>query len=169
MAMTGQPEELEVSQGKSIGELGRDALWFGLHTLLAVLLLALVWGIITLTQPDPDATSPKVFATALAFLVPMVGGFIIARILRNRSQAQVARYIWISGLLFFAAVCVWVLDLPTGPGLCEACGPVEKLWRTFFAIDNGSGLMGGDGLLVGAWVPLSMLGYAAGAALGLEV
>jgi hypothetical protein len=28
--------------------------------------------------------------------------------------------------------------------------------------------MGGDGLLVGSWAPLSMIGYAVGAALGLE-
>jgi hypothetical protein len=169
MAITGQSEELEVSHGKSIGDLGNDALWFGLHTFFAVGILAAVWGVITLSQPDPDSTSPKVFATALAFLVPMVGGFLIVRLQRSRRHAEVARYVWISGLLLFAAVCVWVLDLPTGPGLCETCGTVEKLWRTFFEINHGSGLMGGDGLLVGAWVPLSMLGYAAGAALGLGV
>jgi hypothetical protein len=40
---------------------------------------------------------------------------------------------------------------------------------TFFAINHGSGLMGGNGLLLGAWVPLSVLGYAAGAAFGLDV
>jgi hypothetical protein len=169
MALTRQSDEFEAPQNKSMGELGRDALWFAIHTLLAVLILALVWGVITLMQPEPDSATPKVYATALAFVVPLIGGFLIARIERNRSQAQVARYVWISGLLFFAAVCVWVLDLPTGPGLCENCGPIEKLWRTFFAIDHGSGLMGGNGLLVGAWVPLSMLGYAAGAAIGLNV
>ena len=53
----------------------------------------------------------------------------------------------------------------TGPGLCESCGATEKLWRTFFTFNNGSGLMGGDGLLIGAWIPLSMLGYAIGAKL----
>jgi len=165
MTVTRKSVQLDAAQGKCIGELGREALWFGVHTLLAVFILALVWGVITLSQPNPNSASSKVYATALAFLVPMVGGFIIARIHSN----PVARYVWISGLLLFGAVCVWVLDLPTGPGLCETCGPVEKLWRTFFVIDHGSGLMGGDGLLVGAWVPLSMLGYAAGAALGLEV
>jgi len=65
-------------------------------------------------------------------------------------------------------VCVWVLGLPTGNGLCENCGPVEKLWRTFFTFDHGSGLMGGDGVLVGAWIPLSMISYAIGAKLALE-
>jgi len=76
--------------------------------------------------------------------------------------------VWISGLLTFCIVCVWVLDLPTGPGLCENCGAVEKLYRTFFDIDHGSGLMAGDGLLVGTWIPLSMIGYAIGAKIGLD-
>jgi hypothetical protein len=121
-------------------------------------------------QPEPDSATPKVYATALAFVVPLIGGFLIARIERNRSQAQVARYVWISGLLFFAAVCVWVLDLPTGNGLCESCvnEPVQKLWRTFFSFNHGSGLMGGDGVLVGFWMPLSMIGYAVGAKFGLD-
>jgi hypothetical protein len=163
--MIRQADELELAQGKSMAELVSDALWFLLHTLFAVLIFAVVWAVFTLNHPDPESATPKVLATALAFLVPMVGGFIIARMQRN----PVAAYVWISGLLLFAAVCVWVLDLPTGPGLCEACGAIEKLRRTFFTISDGSGLMGGDGLLVGTWIPLSMLGYAAGAAFGLEV
>jgi hypothetical protein len=169
MATTRQRAELEAAQVKSIGDLGNDALWFAIHTLLAVLILAVVWGVITLTGPDPESAEPRIFATALAFVIPMIGGFVIVRMQRNIQRAEVARYVWIAGLLLFAAVCVWVLDLPTGPGLCETCGAIEKLSRTFFSVDNGSGLMAGDGLLVGTWVPLSLFGYAAGAALGLKV
>ena len=99
----------------------------------------------------------------MAFLVPMFGGLVIARIQQNR----VARYVWISGLVIFSIVCVWVLDLPTGNGLCETCGALEKLRRTFFTFTHGSGLMAGDGLLVGAWIPLSMISYAIGARFGL--
>jgi hypothetical protein len=80
---------------------------------------------------------------------------------------EVASYVWISGLVFFSIVCVWVLDLPTGPGLCEDCGAIDKLWRTFFSIRHGSGLMAGDGLLFGSWIPSSMIGYAVGAHFGL--
>jgi hypothetical protein len=149
---------------RSAGELAGEALWFALHTLLAVVLLAVVLGLMTLAHPDPDSASPKIFATALAFLAPLIGGFVVARIWPNPA----ARYVWISGLLLFSAVSVWVLDLPTGNGLCEGCGATEKLWRTFFSIRHGSGLMGGDGLLAGAWAPLSMIGYAIGAARGLE-
>lgn len=154
----------DISQDKSVGDLGRESIWFLTHTLLAVVLLGLTIGAMTLNHPDPDSTMPKLAATVLALMVPMLGGFFIARIQQN----HIARYVWISGLVMFSVVCVWVLDLPTGNGLCETCGAVEKLWRTFFTFSYGSGLMGGDGLLVGAWIPLSMIGYAIGAAFGLE-
>ena len=154
----------DISQGKSIGELGLEAFWFLTHSGLAFLFLVLVIGVMTLTHPDPDAIEPKLLGTILALLVPMVGGFLIAR----SQQNDIARYVWISGLVVFAVVCVWVLDLPTGNGLCENCGAIEKLWRTFFTFNHGSGLMGGDGLLVGAWIPLSMMAYAIGATFALK-
>ncbi len=157
-------EDFEVAQGKTAGDLGQEALWFFLYTVFAVLVLfAVVFGIY-LTHPDPDAPGPKILGTVLGFLVPMIVGFIIAKVRPDR----IARYVWISGMLVFAIVCVWVLDLPTGVGLCDKCGAVEKLYRTFFDINHGSGLMGGDGLLVGTWIPLSMIGYAIGARVGLS-
>lgn len=156
--------DLDISQDKSVADLGRESLWFLAHTLLAVILLAVVLGVMTLAHPDPDSATPKLVGTVLAFLVPMIGGFLVARVQQN----QVARYVWIPALVLFSIVCVWVLDLPTGNGLCETCGAIEKLWRTFFTFSHGSGLMSGDGLLVGAWIPLSMIGYAIGAGLGLE-
>lgn len=149
----------DITKGKSLGDLGLEAFWFILHTLLAVLFLAIAVGGMSLTHPDPDAIPPKVLGTALAFLVPLVGGYILVRMKRN----EIAGYVWISGLLLFSVVCVWVLDLPTGNGLCEKCGAVEKLWRTFFDITHGSGLMGGDGLLIGSWTPLAMIAYSMGA------
>lgn len=156
-------DEYEVSLGKSAGDLGREALWFSLHTIFAVLVLLAVVFSISLLHPDPDEVKYKLLGTALAFLVPMIAGFIIAKVQHERT----AKYVWISGMLTFAIVCVWVLDLPTGVGLCENCGAIAKLYRTFFDINNGSGLMGGDGLLIGTWVPLSMIGYSIGARFGL--
>jgi hypothetical protein len=157
-------KDQDISQDKSIGDLGRESLWFLTHTLVAVLFLAFVLGVMSLNHPDPDSVMPKLLGTALVFIVPLFGGFVIARVQQN----DIARYVWISGIVIFSVVCVWVLDLPTGKGLCETCGAVEKLWRTFFTFTHGSGLMGGDGLLVGAWVPLSTIGYAIGARFGLE-
>ncbi len=152
------------AKDKTVGDLGREAFWFLTHTLLAVAVLAIVIGMMSLMHPDPESSAPKLLGTLLAFFVPMVGGFLISRMQQN----EVSRYVWISGLLMFSVVCVWVLDLPTGNGLCESCGALDKLWRTFFDIGHGSGLMGGDGLLVGTWIPLSMIGYAVGSQFGLE-
>jgi hypothetical protein len=157
-------KEQDISQDKTLGELGRESIWFLAHTALAVIFLAVALGIVSLNHPDPDSAQPKLIGTVLAFLVPLVGGFLVARMQHN----DIARYVWISGVVLFSVVCVWVLDLPTGNGLCESCGAAEKLWRTFFTFSHGSGLMGGDGLLVGAWIPLSMFGYALGAGFGLE-
>ena len=148
----------DISKDKSVGDLGLEAFWFTAHTVLALSALAAVVGGMSLMHPDPDSSSPKMLGTLLAFFVPMLGGFVISSLQKN----DVSRKIWISGLLLFSVVCVWVLDLPTGPGLCEKCGLVERLYRTFFFIDGNSGLMGGDGILIGAWMPLSMIGYAVG-------
>jgi hypothetical protein len=156
--------ERDISQDKTPGDLAREALWFLTHTLIAFVLLAIVVGVMSLNHPDPDSSTPKLLGTILAFLAPMIGGFLLARIHHN----NIATYTWISGLVIFSIVSVWVLDLPTGKGLCENCGAVEKLWRTFFTFHHGSGLMGGDGLLIGTWLPLSMISYAIGAKLARE-
>jgi hypothetical protein len=156
--------ERDISQDKTPGDLAREALWFLTHTLIAFVLLAIAVGVMSLNHPDPDSSAPKLLGTVLALLAPMAGGFLFARIHHN----NIASYIWISGLVIFSVVCVRVLDLPTGTGLCENCGAVEKLWRTFFTFTHGSGLMGGDGLLMGAWIPLSMIGYAVGAKFALK-
>jgi hypothetical protein len=152
-------DSIDSPPSKSLADLSREALWFCIHTLIAVVMLALVVITMTLARPNPDTLTPKIVGTVLAFLVPLVCGFLVAQSRQNR----IARHVWISGLLTFSVVSVWVLDLPTGKGLCEKCGAVEKLWRTFFAINHGSGLMAGDGLFVGTWVPLAMIGYALGA------
>ena len=156
-------DELDAYQGKSVGELGWEAGWFVLHTLIAIAILALIlFGGMAL-HASPDTASPKMVGTFLAILLPFLVGYVIAKLRHD----FVARNVWISGLLLFAIVCVWVLDLPTGNGLCEHCGAMDKLTRTFFSIDNGSGLAGGWGLVLGAWLPLSLLFYALGAHLGL--
>lgn len=157
-------DDFDVSQGKTAGDLGKEAVWFTLHSLFAVLVLLVILVAFWVAHTDPDSTNPKILATALAFLLPLAAGFLINHIRQDRT----ARYVWISAVLLFSIVCVWVLDLPTGNGLCEHCLAVEKLTRTFFDINHGSGLMGGDGLLVGTWIPLSMIGYAVGARMGYD-
>jgi hypothetical protein len=156
-------EDFEISQGKSIGDLGREALWFSAHTIFAVFTLFGIVAVMWMFHPNPDSSNPKLLATLLAVLIPMIVGFLITKVTTN----DIGRYVWISGLLIFAIVCVWVIDLPTGPGLCEHCTLIERLWRTFFDFQHGSGLMGGDGPLIGAWIPLSLFGYAFGSKMAI--
>ena len=157
-------ESVEIRGNKSLNDLSREALWFALHTVIAVLVLFLVVAAIALLHADPESSTPKILCTGLAFLVPLAVGAIASRI----HPDNVSAYVWISGLLMFLVTCVYVLDLPTGNGLCDGCvnRPLEKLWRTFFSISNNSGLMAGDGIFVGTWIPLAMIGYAVGARLG---
>jgi hypothetical protein len=154
-------ESVEIRGNKTTGDLLREAGWFLLHTILAVLVLVVIVAAFWLAQADPDSSTPKMLCTALALIIPGVAGYFAARV----TPDGIATHIWISGLLFFLVVCVYTLDLPTGNGLCNGCGAVDKLWRTFFSINKNSGLLGGDGLLIGTWIPLSMIGYAIGARL----
>ena len=159
-------EEIEFSQGKSAGLLGHEALWFFLHTLFALFTLVVMIVIIGLFGPDANASGPKLFGTFFAFVLPLIVGYLVAK----RQGDEIATYVWISGLLIFAVACVWVIDLPTGNGLCDDCAGhiFYRLQRTFFSIDHGSGLLAGNGLAIGAWVPLSMFGYAIGARTALN-
>jgi hypothetical protein len=152
-------ESVVIRGNKTTGDLAREAGWFVLHTLMAVLVLVLIVAVFWLVHADPDESLPKILCTVLALIVPMGAGFVVGRMV----PGTVASHVWISGLLFFLVVCVYTLDLPTGNGLCNGCGAVDKLWRTFFTIEKNSGLLGGDGILIGTWIPLSMIGYSIGA------
>jgi hypothetical protein len=151
----------ELAEDKTPGQLLKEALSFLLHMVISMLVLLAVGGVITLAQPQSFSMA---LAAALAFVVPALAGFVIARI-RNDS---VARYIWIAGILWMSIVMVWVLDMPTGPGLCEKCDAGNKIWLSFFDFTHDSGLINGLGRVVGTWPALAMVGYAIGAGFGLK-
>ena len=94
------PGPHDITQGTSPGDLGREAVTFLFHTFMALVLLGAVIVGMTMNHPDADAVNPKLLATVLAFIVPMVGGFFIAR----RQQNDIASYVWISGVVVFAVV-----------------------------------------------------------------
>lgn len=157
----------EVSRDKSMGDLGWEAIWFTGHSLLALITLAFVVALMAFFHPTPEATAPMLFAMLLALVFPLAVGFVVA----NRTRNMIGRYVWVTALVLFVAACVWVINLPTGPGLCATCGPghlPERIWRTFFAFNNGSGLLDGEGILIGCWMPLALIGYAIGSRLGLD-
>jgi hypothetical protein len=151
----------EQTGGKSPSELMAEAFWFFAHTLISLVVYVALVAAIQLARPQSFS---MLLATGLAFGVPAVAGFIIALIWPN----EIARYIWIFGLVWFSIVCVYVLDLPTGPGLCEHCGAVSKLWQTLVTFDHPSGLFYGSGNAFGTWPALANIGYAIGAKFGLK-
>jgi len=157
-------DDFEISPGKSLGDLGKEAIWFFVHSVIALIcMVATILGMSPFVHTQGEVGSVEI-GTLLCVLVAFVVGFLITKMTGN----EIARYVWITGLLLFAAVCVWTLDLPTGNGLCEGCGPIDKLWRTFFSVSNGSGLMAGQGIMVGTWAPLSLVFYAIGSSFGLS-
>ena len=157
-------DDFEISPGKSLGDLGKEAIWFFVHSVIALIcMVATILGMSPFVHTQGEVGSVEI-GTLLCVLVAFVVGFLITKMTGN----EIARYVWITGLLLFAAVCVWTLDLPTGTGLCEGCGPIDKLWRTFFSVSNGSGLMAGQGIMVGTWAPLSLVFYAIGSSFGLS-
>src|SRR6202012_4277535 len=66
------PNQRDISQDKTVGDLAREAALFLTHTLVAVILLAIAIGSMSLNHPDPDSTTPKLLGTVLALLVPMI-------------------------------------------------------------------------------------------------
>jgi len=98
----------EQTGGKSPGELVAEAFWFFAHTFISLAVYAAL--VIAIQMVRPESFS-QLLATVMAFTVPAIAGYIIALIWPN----EIARYVWIFGLIWFSIVCVYVLDLPTGP------------------------------------------------------
>ena len=100
----------------------------------------------------------------LSFAVPLVVGFIVARI----HPSEMATAVWLLGLIWAMIVGLYVLDLPTGPGRCFQCGAIDKLSRTFFSLPGPSGLMDDDGPFISTWPAAALVGYSIGALLAIR-
>jgi hypothetical protein len=164
MAMLDEVPELHEAYkgGKPMGRIVAEIIRFFVHSFIPILIVAgffLGTSDLHLSVPIPELV-----CAAFAFVVPALFGVVIALIWKDR----VAMYVWIMGLLWFSIISVFVLDMPTGPGLCEHCGAGQKLWLTFFDMTQDSGLMNNNGRLVGTWPTLSLIGYSLGARLVLK-
>lgn len=137
-------------------EMFAQAMWFLLHSLFSLL----AWGVlmvgITLIQPG---SMPAMWTLALSTAFPMLAGFVLVKI----RDSDVATLTWLAGLVWFMIVGLWILDMPTGPGACYQCYPGDKLWYTFFSFHWDSGMIDGQGRLVGTWPTAAMIGYSIGA------
>jgi hypothetical protein len=141
--------------------LSRQALSFGLHTILAVgawLLLMLAGYAL-----NPVSVSQSI-VLLLSITIPMIAGNIVTRFRRDEMAMQV----WLVGLIWLLIVSLWVLDMPTGPNECFQCGATEKLTRTFFSLPRPSGLIDDNGPFFGTWPAAALLGYSIGARLALR-
>jgi hypothetical protein len=139
----------------------RQALSFCLHIFLSLLIYAGIFLGITYFNPSDW---PALATTLLVFVLPLVIGFGI----HLRSTSTEAGHIWIAGVVWLLMVIVYVLELPTGPGSCEHCTAVSKIWLTLFDLNTDSNLIGGAGRVIGTWPALAVIGYSVGAGLSLR-
>jgi hypothetical protein len=150
-------EEEEASESK----LSRQAVWFFVHTILALgAWIALMLAGYALNP----AGVPQIAILALSIAVPLVVGLIVTRI----RQDEIAASVWLIGLIWILIISLWVLDMPTGPNACFQCGAMEKITRTFFSLPSASGLIDNDGPFLGTWPAAALIGYSIGAKLGLR-
>jgi hypothetical protein len=152
---------LHSEQEPANSKLGQQALWFFIHSVLAIASwLGLMWvGYIV----NPAAV-PQTVILFMSIVVPLAVGGLVTRF----RQDDMAPLVWLVGLIWLLIVSLWVLDMPTGPNQCFQCGATEKLARTFFSLPKPSGLIDNDGPFLGTWPAAALLGYAVGARLALK-
>jgi hypothetical protein len=146
---------------QSTSKLSRQAVSFFLHSLLA---LGSWMALMLLGYAIDPAGVPQLVILLLSAAVPLVVGFLVARI----HPTEMATLVWLLGLIWFLIVCLWVLDMPTGPNQCIQCEATEKLTRTFFSLPSPSGLIDNDGPFIGTWPAVALFGYSIGAKLGFR-
>jgi len=149
----------DVDEGSE--KLSRQVVSFFLHTFIALgAWLALMLAGYAL---NPASVSQMVIL-ALSLVVPLVVGYLVARVKPDEMAAQV----WLAGLILLLIICLWVLDMPTGPNACLDCSATEKLTRTLFSIPSPSGLIDNNGPFFATWPAAALLGYSIGAKLVLR-
>lgn len=141
--------------------LPRQALWFFLHTLIALGTWAALMAVGYALNPQGV---PQWAILALSIAVPLLVGAIVTKM----RQDDMATLVWLLGLIWILVVGLWILDMPTGPNQCYQCGAAEKLTRTFFSVPQPSGLIDDDGPFFGTWPAAALIGYSIGARLALR-
>lgn len=160
--MAVETDEIEIfDEEERVATLGEQALWVLLHLLLAAGSWAAMMMAITLAKPD---YVPVMVTLALSFALP----FLVGNLFTRWKQNDMAPYMWLVGLIWFLIICLWVLDMPTGPNQCYHCDASQKLWLTFFSPSEDSGLIDNEGRMVGTWPAIAFIGYGIGSRLALK-
>jgi hypothetical protein len=141
--------------------LSNQAITFFLHTFFALgawIAMMLVGYAINPTYV------PQAIVLGLSILVPMFAGNLIVKFKPN----EMSMHVWLAGLIWFLMICLWILDMPTGPNACFECDATAKVMRTLFSFPSPSGLIDNNGPFFGTWPAAALLGYSLGARLGLR-
>lgn len=134
---------------------------FAAHTLLALL----VWAVLMLAGYALNPVNASQWLIlALSLTLPFPVGFLINR----RSQQEMAATIWLAGVIWTLIVCLWILDLPTGPNACAQCTAADKLARSLFSFPTPSGLLDDNAPFLATWPAAAMIGYSIGARLAMR-
>jgi hypothetical protein len=160
--MTTEAEEVEIlEEEEKVTNLAEQALWVLIHTLLAAGTWAAMMLLITFAKPE---YVPVMVTLALSFTVPFVVGNIFTRIKQN----DMAPYTWLIGMIWFLIICLWILDMPTGPNQCYHCDASQKIYLTFFSPNEDSGLIDNEGRFIGTWPAAAFIGYGIGSRFALK-
>jgi hypothetical protein len=144
----------------SSDKLSQQAISFFLHILFALC----AWFAFMLAGYAVDRPVSQSIILLLSILVPLFVGNLITRVKAD----EMASHIWLAGLVWLLLICLWILDMPTGPNACFECGATEKLTRTLFSMPRPSGLIDNNGPFFGTWPAAAMAGYSIGARLALS-
>ena len=156
-------EEIEIfEEEEPRSNLGEQALWVLIHTLLAVgSWIAMMLIITFVIRPD---SIPVMLTLLISFFLPFAVGNIFTRIKQN----DMAPYTWLIGLIWFLIICLKILDMPTGPNQCFHCDASQKLYLSFFSPYEDSGLIDNESRLLGTWPAAALIGYGIGSRFGLK-
>jgi hypothetical protein len=141
-----------IMDGDGTPNIGIQALWVLIHTLVAVGSWVAMMAAITLMNPQ---SVPVAITWTLSLVVPGLVGYLYTKAKQN----EMAPHVWLIGLIWFLIICLWVLDMPTGPNQCYHCDATQKMLLTFFSTTEDSGLIDGQGRLIGTWPATALMGY----------
>jgi len=160
--MAVETDEIEIlEEEERVSTLGEQALWVLIHLVVAAGSWAAMMAAITLAKPD---YVPVLVTLALSFSVP----FLVGNFFTRWKQNDMAPYMWLVGMIWFLIICLWILDMPTGPNQCFHCDASQKLYLTFFSLNEDSGLIDNDGRMIGTWPAVAFIGYGIGSRLALK-
>lgn len=149
-------DEIDTGSEKLSGQIAG----FFLHAIIALG----AWILFMAAGYVLNTPMPQMLILALSLVIPLVVGYFVVR----AKPSEMAGHVWLLGLILMLIICLWILDMPTGPNACLGCSATEKLTRTLFSIPSPSGLIDNNGPFFATWPAAALLGYSIGAKLSLR-